>query len=198
MRLRSVLRRQLKMKHGAWAGENNIRWPNAFFADHGLYCLVKARKLAFNPVTGKTIDWRAVCGPAKMSGMPVQFGGRGDRETDLFYPYRLLSYLLYFTWGAPMCSIYPIIYRAIRSFSIQIPKPISVPLLHKQMLEPFHLHCGRSHMSLHPKRKESLMALHSERVSGWLNQRPGLYSVFCISFRFLYRWKTAFRSFIIS
>lgn len=53
-----------------------------------------------NPVTGKTIDWRAVCGPAKLSGMPVQFEGWEDRETDLFYPYQ--DFLIVHTACAPV------------------------------------------------------------------------------------------------
>ena len=33
VRLRSILRRQNKKKHGAWGGINNHRWPNSYFAD---------------------------------------------------------------------------------------------------------------------------------------------------------------------
>lgn len=49
-RLRSTLRKQNKMKLGAWAGENHIRWPNSYFADLGLFFLVDARAAASQPV----------------------------------------------------------------------------------------------------------------------------------------------------
>jgi RNA-directed DNA polymerase len=44
-RLRSLLsRRQNRRKHGA--GKENIRWPNAFFAKHGLFSLAEAHAMA--------------------------------------------------------------------------------------------------------------------------------------------------------
>lgn len=46
VRLRSILRRQNKMKHGGWRGANNIRWPNSYFANLGLFFLVDARYAA--------------------------------------------------------------------------------------------------------------------------------------------------------
>lgn len=41
MRLRSILRRRLHMK-GRGRGRDHQRWPNAFFAEHGLFSLVAA------------------------------------------------------------------------------------------------------------------------------------------------------------
>lgn len=46
VRLRSILRKQNKLRSGGWAGENNIRWPNSFFAERGLFFLVDARAAA--------------------------------------------------------------------------------------------------------------------------------------------------------
>jgi RNA-directed DNA polymerase len=46
VRLRSILRKQNKMKLGGWKGENNIRWPNSYFAKLGLYFLMDARAAA--------------------------------------------------------------------------------------------------------------------------------------------------------
>jgi len=48
MRLRSLLRRRLKLA-GRGRGIDHQRWPNAFFADHGLYSLVRAHELASQP-----------------------------------------------------------------------------------------------------------------------------------------------------
>ncbi len=45
MRLRSILRKRRKRK-GRGRGLDHIRWPNQFFADHGLFFLVKAHSLA--------------------------------------------------------------------------------------------------------------------------------------------------------
>jgi RNA-directed DNA polymerase len=46
MRLRSLLRKRMKKK-GRGRGSDHQRWPNAFFADHGLYSLKRAHELAF-------------------------------------------------------------------------------------------------------------------------------------------------------
>jgi len=45
MRLRSLLRKRMK-KTGRGRGTDHQRWPNAFFADHGLYSLKRAHALA--------------------------------------------------------------------------------------------------------------------------------------------------------
>jgi RNA-directed DNA polymerase len=45
MRLRSLLRKRLG-KRGCGRGSDHNRWPNAFFAKHGLYSLTTARALA--------------------------------------------------------------------------------------------------------------------------------------------------------
>lgn len=45
MRLRSILRNRAG-RRGRGRGEDHKRWPNAYFAEHGLYSLVTARELA--------------------------------------------------------------------------------------------------------------------------------------------------------
>jgi RNA-directed DNA polymerase len=45
MRLRSILRRR-QHRAGRGRGRDHRRWPNAFFAAHGLFCLTTARRLA--------------------------------------------------------------------------------------------------------------------------------------------------------
>ena len=45
MRLRSILRKRRKGK-GRGRGSDHQRWPNAYFAERGLYSLVTARALA--------------------------------------------------------------------------------------------------------------------------------------------------------
>ncbi|SIO15469.1 RNA-directed DNA polymerase [Singulisphaera sp. GP187] len=45
MRLRSLLRKRMK-KRGRGRGTDHQRWPNAFFADHGLFSLERAHELA--------------------------------------------------------------------------------------------------------------------------------------------------------
>jgi RNA-directed DNA polymerase len=48
MRLRSILRKRRKLK-GRGRGTDHQRWPNAFFADQGLYSLKRAHELARQP-----------------------------------------------------------------------------------------------------------------------------------------------------
>jgi len=48
MRLRSLLRKRLHLR-GRGRGADHQRWPNAFFADHGLYSLKRAHALARQP-----------------------------------------------------------------------------------------------------------------------------------------------------
>ena len=45
MRLRSILRKRLG-KEGRGRGSDHHRWPNKFFAKHGLYSLKAAHALA--------------------------------------------------------------------------------------------------------------------------------------------------------
>ncbi len=45
MRLRSILKKQHK-QHGIGKGESHFRWPNAYFAKHGLYSLAQAHEEA--------------------------------------------------------------------------------------------------------------------------------------------------------
>ena len=51
MRLRSILRRRRK-RRGRGRGRDHQRWPNAFFASHGLYSLVAAHGLVSQPPSG--------------------------------------------------------------------------------------------------------------------------------------------------
>ncbi|WP_406699917.1 group II intron reverse transcriptase/maturase [Singulisphaera sp. Ch08] len=48
MRLRSILRKRMKLT-GRGRGVDHTRWPNAFFADQGLYSLKRAHELARQP-----------------------------------------------------------------------------------------------------------------------------------------------------
>jgi RNA-directed DNA polymerase len=48
MRLRSILRRRIKLK-GRGRGNDHQRWPNAFFAEQGLFSLVTAHAQARQP-----------------------------------------------------------------------------------------------------------------------------------------------------
>ena len=49
MRLRSILRKRRKRK-GRGRGADHLRWPNAFFTEHGLFSCVAARAQACQPV----------------------------------------------------------------------------------------------------------------------------------------------------
>lgn len=51
MRLRSILRKR-QGRRGRGRGADHHRWPNAFFARHGLYSLVEAHRLACQSLTG--------------------------------------------------------------------------------------------------------------------------------------------------
>jgi RNA-directed DNA polymerase len=48
MRLRSILRKRMKLR-GRGRGIDHQRWPNAFFADQGLYSLQRVHELARQP-----------------------------------------------------------------------------------------------------------------------------------------------------
>lgn len=50
MRLRSILRRRDK-RRGVGRGYDNIRWPNDYFAQHGLFCLITAYERDRQPST---------------------------------------------------------------------------------------------------------------------------------------------------
>jgi RNA-directed DNA polymerase len=50
MRLRSILRKRSK-RAGRGRGRDHQRWPNSFFAEHGLFSLVAARSLIRQPLT---------------------------------------------------------------------------------------------------------------------------------------------------
>ena len=51
MRLRSILRKRHRGK-GRGRGRDHQRWPNAYFAGHGLFCLTTAHALAVQSPTG--------------------------------------------------------------------------------------------------------------------------------------------------
>jgi RNA-directed DNA polymerase len=51
MRLRSILRKRQK-KRGRGRGSDHQRWPNAYFANHGLFSLVTAHRKACQSLTG--------------------------------------------------------------------------------------------------------------------------------------------------
>jgi len=61
MRLRSILRKRIHLK-GRGRGKDHHRWPNAYFAEHGLFSLATTHEQLVNPRGGKTTNWRAVCG----------------------------------------------------------------------------------------------------------------------------------------
>jgi RNA-directed DNA polymerase len=61
MRLRSILRKRMHLE-GRGRGKDHQRWPNAYFAEHGLFSLVAAYEQLVNPRRGTTTNRRAVCG----------------------------------------------------------------------------------------------------------------------------------------
>jgi RNA-directed DNA polymerase len=73
MRLRSILRHRHKRK-GRSRGLDHNRWPNAFFAEQGLFSFTAAYAQAVNPLGGKTTNRRAGCGrsarPVRREGGP--------------------------------------------------------------------------------------------------------------------------------
>lgn len=73
MRLRSILRHRRKRK-GRSRGLDHNRWPNAFFAEQGLFSFTAAYAQAVNPLRGKTTNRRAGCGrsarPVRREGGP--------------------------------------------------------------------------------------------------------------------------------
>jgi len=72
MRIRSILRKRSGRK-GRGRGRDHQRWPNAYFAGHGLYSLVTAHAAACQSCNRLTTNWRAGCGrPAR----PVRREGR--------------------------------------------------------------------------------------------------------------------------
>jgi RNA-directed DNA polymerase len=74
MRLRSILRRR-QGKRGRGRGQDHHQWPNAYFAELGLFSCVTAHAQAVNPPVGKTTNRRAGCGrsarPVRREGGPV-------------------------------------------------------------------------------------------------------------------------------
>jgi RNA-directed DNA polymerase len=68
-RLRSLLRRR-QGRRGRACGDDHHRWPNAFFAHHGLFSLVTAHAQLVNPLGGKPST-----GEPDAGNPPVRFGG---------------------------------------------------------------------------------------------------------------------------
>ena len=83
MRLRSILRHR-QGGQGRGRGADHQRWPNAFFAEHGLFSLATPMLRPVSPLGGKTTNWRAGCGrsacPVRREGEPNSIGSP--------YPYR--------------------------------------------------------------------------------------------------------------
>jgi len=71
MRLRSILRRR-QHRRGRGHGRDHQRWPNAFFAAHGLFDLTTARLHA-----GQSAQRYSPTGEPDAGNPPVRFGGRG-------------------------------------------------------------------------------------------------------------------------
>jgi RNA-directed DNA polymerase len=73
MRLRSILRHR-QGKRGRGRGIDHHHWPNAFFAELGLFSHYAAYAQAVNPLGGKTTNRRAGCGrsarPVRREGGP--------------------------------------------------------------------------------------------------------------------------------
>ena len=61
MRLRSILRKRIHLK-GRGRGKDHQRWPNAYFAERGLFSMLAAYEQLVNPRGGITTNRRAVCG----------------------------------------------------------------------------------------------------------------------------------------
>ena len=60
-------------RRGRGRGADHQRWPNAFFAEQGLFSLTSGPWLgSVNPLRGKTTNWRAGCGK---SARPVRREG---------------------------------------------------------------------------------------------------------------------------
>lgn len=70
MRLRSLLRKR-SHRRGRERGPDHHRWPNSFFAEHGLFSLETAHALACQSSMRITTDWRAGCG---RTARPVRRG----------------------------------------------------------------------------------------------------------------------------
>ena len=81
VRLRSILRKR-RGGRGRGRGADHQRWPNAFFAELGLFSLKTAHGLGrsiLSEVTPST-------GEPDAGNPPVRFGGKGGRGTGLPYP----------------------------------------------------------------------------------------------------------------
>ena len=61
MRLRSILRHR-HGRRGRGRGTDHQRWPNVFFADHGLFSMRAAHEAVCQPAQRCPTDRRAVCG----------------------------------------------------------------------------------------------------------------------------------------
>lgn len=84
-RLRSILRKRTK-RRGRARGSDHQRWPNAFFAERGLFSLVTAHRTAcrFPARRDKTTNRRAGC---EKIARPVRREG-GPKPIGPSYPYQ--------------------------------------------------------------------------------------------------------------
>src|SRR5204863_6475256 len=80
-RLRAILRKQEKRPGIGRCQADHQRWPNVFFAAHGLFTLRTAYKR--DTPDEETNDWRAVCG---RTARTVRRAGRAQTLPD---PYRV-------------------------------------------------------------------------------------------------------------
>ena len=83
-RLRSILRKRSK-RRGIAKGADNHRWPNAFFAKHGLFSLEARPSFGLSILT----EVKPSTGEPDAGNPPVRFGGRGAADQcGLPYPYQ--------------------------------------------------------------------------------------------------------------
>ena len=79
MRLRSILRSRIASRQRSGHVDAIIRWPNAYFAEQGLFSLVTAH------APGRSIlsEVKPSTGEPDAGNPPVRFGGRGDRTQSV-------------------------------------------------------------------------------------------------------------------
>jgi len=83
-RLRSLLRKQQTLRGIADVrGADQTRWPNRFFAEHGLFSL----QATYGAVRQSCCRLKPPTGEPDAGEPHVRFGGRGRRVTDSPYPY---------------------------------------------------------------------------------------------------------------
>ena len=78
MRLRSILRKRRRGCKGRGRGGDHNRWPNAFFAEHGLFSMVTAHAEPVNPLGGEPPTGEPCAGEPH-----ARFGGGRDRTQSV-------------------------------------------------------------------------------------------------------------------